>query len=106
MQVKKDIRATGQTVPAWRTVGPAAAVTALAAVIFLAVWSPTSAKVTQSESNSPAIELVGASLLVGSEQDERAKQADRLAVDYRDWLQAAHRSAGVNAESQPLPAQF
>ena len=106
MQVIQNIHANGQTVPAWLTVGRVATVTALAAIIFLAVWSPISAEVTQAEGNSPGIEFGGASLVGGREHDERAKEADRLARDHGEWLSAVHRRVGTFAEEQPLPAQF
>ena len=106
MQVKANIHANGQTAPAWRTVGRIAMVAALAAIIFLAVWSPISAEVTQGEGNSPGIEFGGASLVGGREHDERAKEADRLARDHGEWLSAVHRRVGTVAEEQPLPAQF
>lgn len=106
MKVKENINANGQTVPAWRTVGRAAVVTALAAIIYLVVWSPTSAEVTQGERNSPEIELGGASLAGGSEHDGRAKEADRRARDHGEWLRAAHSKVAVTAEEQPLPSQF
>ena len=106
MQVIQNIHANGQTVPAWFSVGRVASVTALAAVIFLALWSPISAEVTQGEGNSPGIEFGGASLAVGNEHDDRAKKADRLAIDHDEWLRTAHRKAAATAEEQPLPAQF
>ena len=106
MQAIENIHANGQTVPAWLTVGRVATVTALAAIILLAVWSPISAEVTQGEGNSPGIEFGGASLAVGNEHDERAKKADRLARDHGEWLHTAHRRVGAAAEEQPLPAQF
>ena len=106
MQVIQNIHANGQTVPAWLSVGRVATVTALAAIIFLAVWSPISAEVTQGEGNSPGIEFGGASLAVGNEHDDRAKKADRLARDHDEWLRTAHRKAAFTAEEQPLPAQF
>lgn len=106
MQVIQGIHTTGKTVAAWRTAVPAAAVTTLAAIIFLAVWSPISAEVKQGERNSPRIEFGGASLAGGSEYDDRAKEANSLARNYGEWLSAAHRKAGVTAEDQPLPSQF
>ena len=106
MQVEENTHANGQTVPAWRTVGRLAMVAALAAIIFLAVWSPISAEITQGEGNSPGIEFGGASLVGGREHDERAKEADRLARDHGEWLSAVHRRVGATAEVQPLPAQF
>ena len=106
MQVIQNIHANGQTVPAWLSVGRVATVTALAAIIFLALWSPISAEVTQGAGNSPGIAFGGASLAIGNEHDDRAKKADRLARDHDEWLRTAHRKAAVTAEEQPLQAQF
>ena len=95
MKVKEIIHANRPTAAAWGRVGRAAVVTALAAIIFLAVGSPISAEVTQ-----------GVPSTGGSEHDGRAKEADRLATDNSAWFRAAHRKAGNTAEEQPLPAQF
>lgn len=106
MKTTENIDVNGQTAPALRTAGRVAVVTALAAIIFLAVWPTTSAEVAQSGSSSPKIGFGSSSLAGDIEQNDRAKEGDRLARDYSDWLSAAHRRAGVIAQAQPLPAQF
>lgn len=95
MKATENIDTIGQTVPALRTAGRVAMVAVLAAIIFLAVWPPTSAEVTQINSNLPA-----------SKQNDPVQKSDQLVRDYSEWLSAAHRKAGVSAQEQPLPAQF
>lgn len=106
MQVAQSIHPIEQTVSARRTVGRAAVVTALAAIIFLAMWSSTSAEVADGERDSPRVVSGGVSLVGGSEHDVRAKEADKLARVYGDWLSAAHGKAAATTEEQPLPSQF
>lgn len=106
MEAKENIQANGRTVPAWRTIGRAAVATALASTTFLAVWSPTSAGVTQAERSSSEIVLGSAFLAGGSDHNDRAREADRLARDQGEWLRAAHGKVAITAEEQPLPPQF
>lgn len=106
MKATTDIDAIGQTVPVLRAAGRVAIGTALAAIIFLAVWPPTSAGTTQSNSTLPDTRFGGSSLTGGSEQNDRANECNEIAREYTEWLSAAHLKAGVTAEEQPLPAQF
>lgn len=106
MKTTENIYSNRQTAPALRAAGRVAMVAALAAVIFLAVWPTTSAEVAQSGNSPPKIGFGNSSPAGGSEQNDRTKEGDQLARDYGDWLSTAHHRAGVNAEAQPLPAQF
>lgn len=106
MQVRESIHAIEQAVPTWRTAGRAAVVIALAAIIFLAMWSPTLAEVAEGERDPPSMVFGGASLVGGSEHDVRAMEADKLAREYGEWLRAAHGRTAATTEEQPLPSQF
>lgn len=106
MEAKANTQTNGKTVSAWRNIGRAAVGTALAAAVFLAVWSPTSAGVTQAERSASEIVLGATPLAGGGEYDNRAIEANRAAADYGQWLRAAHGRAGVAAQAQPLPPQF
>lgn len=106
MEAQAHTQANGKTASAWRHVGRAAVGTALAATVFLAVWSPTSAGVTQAERSSSEIVLGATSLAGGNDHNDRMGEADRLALDYSEWLRSAHGRAAITADGQPLPAQF
>ena len=96
MKVQNSIHSIEQAVPARRTVARASVVTAFAAIIFLAMWSSTSAE--EGERDAP---LVGGGL-----HHVQTKEADQLAGDYGGWLRAAHGRVAATAEEQPLPSQF
>lgn len=98
MKVQNSIHSIEQAVPARRTVARASVVTAFAAIIFLAMWSSTSAEVAEGERDAP---LVGGGL-----HHVQTKEADQLARDYGGWLRAAHGRVAATAEQQPLPSQF
>jgi hypothetical protein len=91
MAAENTVQSNGQPAPSRRKTARNAAVTALAAIVALAMWAPLSAEVTDA---------------VVSELDGQAQEAARVAADYGDWLRAAHGRAGANALEQPLPAQF
>ena len=106
MKVRNSTHSIEQTVPARRTVARASVVTAFAAIIFLAMWSPSSAEVAVGANESPGVVFGSAFLVGGSEHDVQTKEADQLARDYSEWLRAAHGRAAATTEEQPLPSQF
>ena len=106
MKVQENICANGQTIRDWRTGVRAAVMTALAAVCFLAMWPSISAGVAPGGRNPSGIQLGDVFVAGSSEHDDRAKEGERIAKNYGDWLSAAHRNAAVTAAEQPLPAQF
>ena len=80
--------------------------TALAAIIFLAMWPSIAAEETQGGRNLSGIHLGDVCGAGSSERDDRPKESERIAKNYGDWLSAAHRTAAVTPLEQPLPAQF
>lgn len=106
MDAQKNIHANTSTAVTWRTAGRAAAVTALAAIVFLALWSPIAAQMTQGGRILPTIGSGDTSLAGGTKRNDHPNEADQLARNYSEWLRAAHRSAGATGEDLPLPPQF
>ena len=106
MDAQENIHANRPTAVTWRTAGRAAAVMALAAIVFLALRSPIAAQMTQGERILPTIEFGDTSLAGGTKRNDHPNEADQLARDYSEWLGAAHRRAGATGEDQPLPPQF
>ena len=106
MKVQENICANGQTIRDWRTGVSAAVMTALAAIIFLSMWASISAEETQGGRNPSGIYLGDVFGAGSSEHDDRAKESERIAKNYGDWLSATLRTAALTAVEQPLPAQF